>query len=228
LRVAVLPFRNVAGDAQLDGVGDMLLFLLTTDLRQSTHISVVAEDTVQGVLERMDLSESKAFSRENLEDLAKETRATHFLKGSYVKLGDTFRVVADLQDARTLESLASEREDGIGDKALGSITDSLTKRLKPHLNLSAEEIAGDQDMDIAQVTTPVPRALELFLEARKAMNKRDLHKAADFLDNAIVLDPDFAMAYRLLAGCYNRMALEEDSLRKDYWNKAGEYTQASS
>jgi len=221
-RVAVLPLKNMSRDKQLDYLSESLSTTLANDLRQTKYFSVSESDQVISALERLKLSDVESFSQENLRDFASETAATHIIKGTYIKFGDIYRVDISLLDAGTLEVVAGLNEDGAGENALFAMVDNLTKKLKPHFNLTNEEIAEDLDGNISDVTTPNLRALQFYTEAEKALNSRDFNEAIESLQNAILLDPDFAMAYRLLSGCYNRLYLEVDR-DEYYWSKLEEY-----
>jgi len=223
-RVAVLPFKNNSGDKELDRLRSVLSSMFTTDLMQSKYISVADESQVYSALSKLELDDEANFTQENLRDFAKETRVTHILKGTFIKLGDKYRVDAVLQDASTLESVVAEREDGAGEDAIiYTMVDNLTKKLKPYFNLTEEQIADDIDENIGEVTSNHPRSIYFYTEAIKALNSRDFNKAIEMLENAIALDPDFAMAYRYLSGVYNRLALEVDFDNEEYWEKMREY-----
>ena len=222
LRVAVVPFKNNTGDMELDRFRSALSSMFTNDMMQSRYISVVDESHVYSVLNKLKLDDTANFTQDNLRDFARETAVTHILKGTYIKLGDNYRVDVVLQDARTLVPVAAERADGVGENSLLTMVDNLTKKLKPHFNLTQEEIENDLDGKISEVTTPNLRALEFYIEANKALNSRDFNKTIESLENAIALDPDFAIAYRVLSGVYNRLYLEVDQ-NEDYWDKFEEY-----
>ncbi len=52
------------------------------------------------------------------------------LVGSYVKAGDTIRISARLQDAKTGRIVSAERVEGPGESSLFSLVDELTRRFK--------------------------------------------------------------------------------------------------
>jgi len=222
-RVAVVPFKNNSGDAELNLLRSTFSSMFTTDLMQSKFISVVDESQVYGVLSRLNLEDEKEFTDNNLKDIARKTSATYILKGTYIKLGKTYRIMVTLQDAGTLEPVFADSADGVGDEALFSMVDDLTKRLKPHFNLTEEQIAEDLDENIAEVTSDNPRAISFYTEGLKALNHRDFDKAVDSFENAVSLDPDFVMAYRMLKGTYNRLFLEVDFSNREYHEKFSEY-----
>ncbi len=222
-RVVVIPFKNISGDQQLDFYRSTLSSLFTTDLMQSKYISVVDESQVYSVLSRMKLDDVVELTQDNLKDIAAETVATHILNGSFIKLGDQYRITTFLQDARTFESIASESADGIDDEDLFAIVDELSKKIKFQFDLTEEQIANDLDNSIADVRSNSPRAIYFFTEAQKALNKRDFSNAIEQLENAISLDKDFAMAFRLLSGVYNRLALEVDFDNDDFWANVTKY-----
>jgi serine/threonine protein kinase/tetratricopeptide (TPR) repeat protein len=227
LRVAVVPFKNNSGDAELNDLRSTFSSLFTTDLMQSKFISVVDESQVYGVLSRLNLEDEENLTDKNLRDFARKTLATHILKGTYIKLGNTYRIMVTLSDAGTLEPVFADSEDGVGEDALFSMVDNLTKKLKPHFNLTEEQIAGDLDEDIADARSDNPRAIYFYTEGLKALNHRDFDKAINSFENAVSLDPDFAMAYRMLSGTYNRLGLEVDFSNEEYWEKFYDYRKKS-
>jgi serine/threonine protein kinase/tetratricopeptide (TPR) repeat protein len=222
-RVAVLPFKNNSGDQSLDYLKKGLFSSLTNDLMQSKYILVVDESQVYGVLSKLKIDDEANMTQDNLRDFAKGTAVTHILRGTFIKLGENYRVMVTLHDARTLESVAAENADGVGEGALLTIIDELTKKIKPRFDLTEEQIADDIDENIGEVTSNNPRSIYFYTEAIKVLNSRDFNKAIEMLENAIALDPDFAMAYRLLSGCYNGLGLEVDFDNEEYWEKVGEY-----
>ncbi len=218
-KVAVVPFKNNSGDAELNDLRSTFSSMFTTDLMQSKFISVVDESQVYGVLSRLNLEDEENLTDNNLRDFARKTLSTHILKGTYIKLGKTYRIIVTLLDAGTLEPVFADSEDGVGEDALFSMVDNLTKKLKPHFNLTKEQITGDLDEDIAEVRSNNPRAIYFYTEGLKALNHRDFDKAIDSFENAVSLDPDFAMAYRMLSGTYNRLFLEVDFSNREYHEK---------
>ena len=64
------------------------------------------------------------------------------LVGSYIKAGDTIRISARLQEARTGRIVSAERVEGPGEASLFSLVDELTRRFKSTIAALAAAAAG--------------------------------------------------------------------------------------
>jgi len=100
------------------------------------------------------------------------------------------------------------------------MVDELTKKVKAHFKLSTEEIAGDIDEEIKIITTSSPEALKYYIEGRKYHGTFDYERSIEFMEKAVAIDPDFAMAYRSLAISYGNMGFRPK--RKENMQKAME------
>ncbi|MFC2156679.1 protein kinase [Acidobacteriota bacterium] len=193
--IAILPAKNNTGDATLDYWKEGLQELFITDLIQSRHLTVLDFSRIYGVLVETHLDDVERYSEEDLRDLGEEARATHIIQPSFTKAGANFRITAVIKDMKTLNAIASEIADGEGESSFYDMVDSLTKKLKPHLNLSREQIENDFDRSIGAVTTSSQAALKYYLDALKAFNRSDPKQAAVLLEQSLAIDPDFAMAH---------------------------------
>jgi len=126
----------------------------------------------------------------------------NILRGSYTKAGDTFRVNITLQKANTGEHIGSERAEGKGEESFFSMVDELTKKVKVNFNLSAEEIAGDIDRNIGQITTSSPEAYKYLMEGLKYNLEGNYRRAIQFMERAVAVDPEFATALSWMGAQY--------------------------
>ncbi len=210
-RIAVLPFQNNTGDPSLDHWRDTLALLLTNDLMQSKYFSVISEDRVYEVLKVIDYSDNTKFLIEDLKKFREEAAVSHLIQGSMARAGDNFRINVTLIDAPSLDAVAAENTVGTSEESLFFMVDELTRKLKPHFNLTDEQIIQDFDTNIGEVTSPNPRALEFYVEALKTFRlKADYEQTASLLERAIALDPDFASAYRFLAETYTWLSAKSN------------------
>jgi len=217
--LAVMYFKNNTGDESLDHWRSALSDLLITDLAQSRYIRVLSEDRLFSILSELNQLEAKSYSSKVLEQVAVQGRVNHILQGNYTKAGDTFRINITLQEAKTWELVGSEKVEGIGEKSFYSMVDELTRRIKASFKLSAEEIASDIDKEVGKITTSSPEAYKYYSEGSKYYRREvDFPKSIQFLEKAIAIDPEFAMAYRNMAQVYSNMGLE--SKWREYIQKA--------
>ena len=217
--LAVMYFKNNTGDESLDHWRSALSDLLITDLAQSRYIRVLSEDRLFSIISELNQLEAKSYSSKVLEQVAVQGRVNHILQGNYTKAGDIFRINITLQEAKTGELVGSEKVEGIGEKSFYSMVDELTRRIKASFKLSAEEIASDIDKEVGKITTSSPEAYKYYSEGSKYYRREvDYPQSIQFLEKAIAIDPEFAMAYRNMAQVYSNMNLE--SKWREYIQKA--------
>jgi len=215
--LAVIYFKNNTGDESLDHWRMMLSDLLIQDLFQSKYIRVLSEDRLLNILEELNQIDSKSYSSKVLKEVAVRGRVNHILQGNYAKAGDIFRVNVTLQDATTMELIASEGVEGEGQESIFSMVDELTRRVKTHFKLSEEEIASDIDREVGKITTSSSEAYKFYSEGMKYYNKGDYRQSIQSMERALAIDPEFAMAYRFIAYSYlglNYRAKWKETLQK--------------
>ena len=203
--LAIVYFDNNTGDESLDHWRKALCELLIADLTQSKHIRVLSSDRLLDVLSELDQTEASSLSSTVLKQVAARGGSTHILRGSYTKAGEQFRIDAILQETSTMESLGSDRIEGTGEESFLSMVDELTRKVKAHFELSEEEIAGDIDEDVAQITTSSPEAMKHYIEGRKYHLTNMYKQSIEEMEKAVAIDPGFAMAYRSMAMAYSNV-----------------------
>jgi serine/threonine protein kinase/predicted Zn-dependent protease len=216
--LAIVYFENNSGDESLDHWRKALCELLIADLTQSKYIRVLSSDKLLDILNDLNQIEAKSFSSKVLKEVAVRGGSTHILRGGFIKAGEQFRIDAILQEAATMESIGSDRIEGRGEESFLTMVDELTRKVKAHFELSAEEIAGDIDEEIKKITTSSPEALKYYIEGRKHHLTRDYMKSIELMEKVVAIDPDFAMAYRSLAVSYGNIGFRPR--RKEYMKKA--------
>lgn len=72
-------------------------------------------------------------------------------------------------------------------------------------------MARTGDTEVGKITTSAPEAYKYYSEGRKVSIKGDYRQAIPFLEKAVEIDPEFAMAYRALAGVYRNIGETEES-----------------
>jgi len=194
--LAVLYFENKSGDPKLDNWRDGLTELLIGALSQSRYIRVVSSDQLYTILKRLGLADARKYSSEDIEKIAAQTRATHVLRGSYIKAGDSFVITAGLQKPGTGESPTALRLEARDEKDIIPKIDELTRQVKEGLNLTATQIASDIEKEAGKITTSSPEALKYYIEGRRLQENYENEKSIPHMEKAVAIDPEFAMAYR--------------------------------
>jgi serine/threonine protein kinase/Flp pilus assembly protein TadD len=196
--LAVLYFENKSGDTKLDNWRDALAELLIADLSQSKYIRVISGDEMYTILKRLGLADAKKYSSEDIEKIAAQTRATHVLRGNFIKAGESFVITASLQKPGAGESASALRLEARDEKDIIIKVDELTRQVKEGLNFTAAQIAGDVEKEAGKITTSSPEALKYYIEGRRLQENMENQKSIAYMEKAVDIDPEFAMAYRSL------------------------------
>ena len=102
------------------------------------------------------------------------------------------------------------------------MVDELTPKIKANFELNEEEIASDIDKDIGKIMTSSPEAYKYYVEGRKYHNPGQYNLELEFMEKAVAIDPEFAMAYRAIATVYRNYRNFPEA--KKYIEKALEFS----
>ena len=222
--VAIMYFMNQTGDETLGHWRTALPSWLITDLSQSKYISVLPEDSLFSILRQLDLLEAQNYASEDLMNVAREGRVNHIFQARYSKAGDIFRIDFSLQKADTLERIASDYVTGKNEESFPALVDEITKKIKANLALSKEQLSTDIDKDIGAITTKSPEAFKYYTLGRRYHHQGGqlMRKSVELMEQAVAVDPEFAMAYRSMAMSY--FAMGDRKRSKETYQKAMKLT----
>ncbi len=123
------------------------------------------------------------------------------LDGTLLRTDRKISVNLQIIDARTGYGIWSGRFSG-GEEELSGLRDEIALRILDDLKV---ELLGETRTRVVKNYTANPQAYNLYLQGRYFWNKRDpddVKKAIECFNQAIALDPAFALAYSGLADCY--------------------------
>jgi serine/threonine-protein kinase len=197
--VAVLPLINATGDPDADWLADGLTESVIYKLSQMPNLKVIARSTVFRYKGR-DVDAAQA---------ARELGVRAILTGRVTRHDDDLSVSAELIDTREGKLIWGERyERKLSDAnaVQQEIVRAVSDRLRP-------KMTGDERGQIAKSGTTNTEAYQLYLKGRFYWNKRtedDLKKSIDFFQQAVALDPNYALAYAGLADAYQTLPSYSD------------------
>jgi eukaryotic-like serine/threonine-protein kinase len=213
--VVVADFRNSTGDSVFDGTLQQGLFV---QLQQSPYLNLVSEGQIQQTLRMMKQPPDTKLTPEIAHEVCQRTNGTAVLEGSIAQIGTEYDLILKAVQCSTGDSLAST-EMQASDKnhilrALGEAAANLREKL-------GESLATVQQYDrpLAQATTSSLDALKAYSLGLSKYSQGDQAGALPFFQQAIALDPDFAMAYANLGRAYQVLGKGEPmtaALRKAY------------
>ena len=197
--VAVMTFENQTGDTSYDYLGKAISSLLITSLEQSRDLSVVTWERMRDLLKQMGRDEAAVIDSDLGFELCRREGVSTIVLGSYVKAGDMFATdvkVLDVESKRLLKS-AGSRGDGLRsilDRQIGE----LSREIVRGVGLSGPKVVA-KGAGIAEHTTSSMKAYDLYLKGTELFERFYYAPALDALEQAVELDPEFAVAYLGLA-----------------------------
>jgi serine/threonine-protein kinase len=191
--IAVLPFANASPDPDNEYVSDGITDGLINALAQVAGLQVAPRTSVFALKGR----------HEDVRAIGALLDVSAVLEGSVRRVGDRFRVTAQLSDTADGRLLWSERFDR-EDRDILALEDELARTIVATLRA---HLLGQQPLEdpVVRHATRNQRAYHLYLRGRHAWNKRTgpgMEQAVRFFEQAIAEDPGFALAYTGLADAY--------------------------
>ncbi len=191
IRIAVLPLVNISDNSQNEYFADGMTEELISQLAKISGLNVIARTSV------MKYKNAEL----NIEEIGKELNVGTILEGSVRKASDKARIDVHLIDVSTQEHLWSEEYDREL-KDIFAVQTDIALKVANELRVQLIPIEKQQ---IEKMGTDNPDAYRMYLLGRFHLNKRNeksIFKSLDYFQNAISLDPDYALAYVGIADCY--------------------------
>jgi serine/threonine protein kinase/tetratricopeptide (TPR) repeat protein len=184
--VAVLPFQNLSADPENEFFSDGLAEEILNALSQVQGLNVAARTS------------SFSFKGKAVEmsEIANKLHVANVIDGSVRRAGNRVRVTVQLVDVKNGFQLWSERYDRQMEDIF-DVQDEIARAIAERLKVT---LTGG-----AKRATENLEAYELYLKGRHYWHQRTptaLRVAIQCFEQAIKLDPQYALAYAGLADCY--------------------------
>ena len=191
--IAVLPFANLSADKENEYFGDGLAEEVINALAQVPGLQVAGRTS------------SFRFRGKDVDlaDVGRQLNVEQLLEGSVRRAGNRVRVTAQLIKAADGFHLWSERYDREWTDIF-AIQDEIT-----HAIASALRLRLSADAPAPRPHTPNLHAYEACLRARNLWYTAfpgSFEQTKALFEHAIAIDPQFALPYSLLGGCYTMLA----------------------
>ena len=189
--VAVMPFKNLSGDAGQDFFSDGITEDVITALGRFSNLLVIAK------------SASFPFKGSNAApaEIGRLLDARYLLEGSIRRAGDRLRVHVELTEAATGVHVWSETYDDEL-KDIFAVQDDIARRV---VGAAAVKLTRFERERVLTKPTENLAAYEYLLRGREFLSHASRDKndeAAALFQRAIDLDPNYAAAYAALGGSH--------------------------
>ena len=217
--LAVVPFRNLTDDPDLNWLRTGISELFVTSLLQTPGLEVLDSETTRQLLVPLELAPNAEPPMELLRLFAERAGVSRVLRGSYRKLGETVRIDAEVLDVATARVIGSADGAGEGDASLFSVIDLLSHEVLQQLDVAVAPDAGAAS-GLAQVTTASIEALRYYTEGLQLLTQVKRQESIVMFERALELDPGFAMASHRLGVAYANLG--DDVRAREYAQRAFE------
>src|SRR5210317_627484 len=186
--IAVLPFVNLSDDPKQEYFSDGLTDEIITALSKVPKIFVIARDSVFSLK-----GEPIKFNK-----VAEELGVRYVLHGSVRKEGNKVRISTQLVDALSGHHVWADRYDRDIEEIF-TVQDDLTKNIITALQVKLTE--GEKGREASKGTTNLEAYLK-YLQSMDTIRRFNIESNAlgmQLAQEAIDLDPEYAMPYRVLS-----------------------------
>jgi TolB-like protein/class 3 adenylate cyclase len=212
--IAVLPFANMSADPENEYFSDGITEDIITKLSKVSDLKVISRTSVM---------QYKGENR-NLREIAIELGVGVVVEGSVRKAEDQVRVTAQLIDAESDEHLWAESYD----RKLENIFDVQSDVAEKIVKALQASISEEEHQQLHQVQTENSEAYQLYLKGLKLWRNRseeNLIKSAEIFEQAIEIDPNYALAYIGLANALIVTKFKGPLPKNENFVRAAEFAQ---
>ena len=186
--IAVLYFENISGVKEDEYFRDGITEDIITELSKIKGLSIFSRPTVLAYRDK----------RVTPAQIGQQLKAAYVLAGSLRRAGNRLRINAQLVDTHTDFPLWSERYDREM-KDVFEVQDEIARNIAEALRIT---LTPQEQAALAAKPTENLQAYDLYLRGRnyaRRMTQQDLEFSLQMLENAVALDPGFALAYAAIA-----------------------------
>jgi serine/threonine protein kinase/tetratricopeptide (TPR) repeat protein len=189
--VAVMPFVNEGGNADLEYLSDGMTDTLISSLSQLPNLNVKARSSVFRY-------KGKETSPQTI---GKDLNVQAILNGRVAQRGDQLTLTLELVDTQTENVIWSDQYT----RKQGDLVSLQTEIARDVSTKLKTKLTGVEEEKIAKTSTVNTEAYQLYLKGLFHWNKRtpeSLKSSLDYYNQAIAKDPNYALAYAGMALTY--------------------------
>ncbi|HEV2277032.1 MAG TPA: protein kinase [Acidobacteriaceae bacterium] len=203
--VAVLYFENQSGSKEDEYFRDGITEDIVTEISKISQLDIFPR------------SEMLAFRDKPVtaQQVSQQLGAAYVLEGSIRRAGNRVRITAQLVEASTRHSVWAERYDRQLEDVF-AIQEEIARSIAQALRIT---LTPQEEKTIARRPTEDPQAYDFYLRGRNYTRRENIDYALQMFEQAIHLDPRFALAH---AGIANLCGLTYELREKSqHWIDRG-------
>jgi adenylate cyclase len=188
--VAVLPFANLSDDPEQGYFADGISEDILTGLQAFRTFPVIARSTTFAYKDKS----------VDIREIARELGVGYVLEGSVRKMGERVRITAQLVDHDGVHIWAEKFDRALSE--IFEVQDEITQHIVSAISPEMHRAHTRRNVNKAPADL---KAWDYYLKAQEAFRgptREELPKILDLAAKAIEIDPEFSLAYSLIAGIY--------------------------
>jgi TolB-like protein/DNA-binding winged helix-turn-helix (wHTH) protein len=207
--IAVMPFVNESGNAELEYLSDGMTESLINSLSQLPKLNVKARSSVFHYKGK----------GTDAATIGRELNAQAILNGRVVQHGDGLTLYLELVDAQTGNRIW-------GDQYIRKQTDIISLQneiARTVVDKLKVKLSRADEQKLAKNYTENVEAHQLFLRGRfqwRKLTQPDIEKGIAYMQQAVDNDPSYALAYAGIAEAYRALAIASEMPPSEIWPKA--------
>jgi len=206
--VVLADFVNSTGDPVFD---DTLRQGMAVQLEQSPFWRMISEQRMQQTLRMMGRPAEARINLETAREICARTGSAAVIEGSIASLGTHYVLGLRAESCRNGDALDEEQAQAERKEDVLRALDKTATRLRSKLGESISSVEK-YATPVEEATTPSLEALNAYSLGRKMYFEKGNAAALPYLQRAVELDPNFALAYRALGAVYGNL-FQTDRMR---------------
>lgn len=207
--IAILGFRNLSRNSEEEWMSTVITQMLGAELASGQQIRVIPSENVARLGHDMPLPAADTYGEETLRRIREQLGTDLVVTGSYVSVGSgsssKLRIVVQVQDTRTGETVAAFTQDGTEDDLLRLISGG-GDNLRHTLGVGSLTVAAAQQ---SRAFIPAnPQAERLYADGVAKLQGFDALAARPLLEQAIAADPNHALSHSALAEAMSQLGYD--------------------
>jgi TolB-like protein/DNA-binding winged helix-turn-helix (wHTH) protein/Flp pilus assembly protein TadD len=207
--LAILPFTNASGDPNSVYLSDGITESLINRFSRLRQLHVVARTTV-----------FRYKGKElNVQDVGRQLNVAAVLTGRVLQEGQSINIQVELVDVADGSQAWGEQYHRKLTDFVG-VLEEISREISEKLGL---RLTGEEQKELTKRYTQSDEAYHFYLKGLYFWNRRtepELQKAIDHFQRAIDKDPNYALAYAMMADCYGILGTSENSPPSEMFPKA--------
>ena len=192
--IAVLYFENLSGVKEDEYFRDGITEDIITELSKIRGLNIFSRPTVLAYRDKVVTPAQ----------IGQQLNAAYVLAGSLRRAGNRLRINAQLVDTKTDFPLWSERYDRQMEDVF-ELQDEIARKIAEALRVT---LSPQEEAALAAKPTENLQAYDLYLRGKsyaRRLTRQDFEFALQMFENAVALDPDFALAHAAIANVCAQM-----------------------